>query len=272
MSLYQEVYHGESFSEEDFYAAAEYVFQPEIGGASQEEIESFLIERVSTMTPEEAESFWSNLGNVAKKVGSGALKMVSKAAPMVGTAVGAMYGVPQLGGMVGGLAGNLAGAGSRALDRMPNFKSTPKRRVRRKRYVDPALRRAWNQTKTTAKNVGRHMIVAGNEYAAKHPVQPMKYGKSNESVLTEFFNDPVFEAALIRNAYADNFPESLSESDFDYINKVEAINYLTEGILSEYYGNNIITDGEYSVDQYGELIANYPEDRVERIESYIESF
>lgn len=277
MSLYQEVYQGESFTEEDFYNAARYVYQPQIGESTAEEIDDFLIGKVSTMTPEQAEGFWSSLGNVAKKVGSGALKVVSKAAPIVGTAVGTLYGVPSLGGMVGGLAGNLAGAGATALDKMPNFQDKPVRRVprrrkpnRRKPYTRD-LNRTWNQTKRTLGRVGKHALHAANDYAAQHPVQPYRRG-SNESVLTEFFNDPVFEAALIRNGFSEGLPGQLTENDYDFINKVEAVYYLTEGILTEYYENDLLNDEEYFVDEYGELVANYPEDRISRIESYIESF
>lgn len=275
MSLYQEVYHGESFSEADFYEAVRYIFQPEVGEATTEEIDSFLIETVSQMTPEEIESFWGKIGNFAKKVGSGALNIVSKAAPVVGTAVGAAYGVPQLGRMVGGLAGNLAGAGAKALDRVPDFRTQPRRRRRTspsRSNRNPELTRAWNQTRNTLGRVGRHALHAANDYAARNPVRRYGARENSSEVLSEMINNPIFEAALLRNTYAETNSENISVNDFNFLETVEAINYLTEGIISEYYDKGLVEDDEYFVDEYGELVVNYPEERVERIESFIENY
>ncbi len=288
MSLYQEVYHGESFSEEDFYDAVRYIFQPEIGESTTEEIDDFLIETVSEMTPEQAESFWKKIGNFAKKVGSGALKVVSKVAQPVGTAVGAAYGVPQLGGMIGGLAGNLAGAGSKALDRIPDFKTRRRRRrtsprrnrssYRRRSRRNPELRNAWRHTRRTLGRAGRHALRAANRYAAQNPVRP-RYREDVESfedntpaALSNVVNSPGFQALLFGRSNGNIPTENITESDYDFLEAVEAINYLTEGIIAEYYENDLLEDDEYLVDDYGELVINHPEEREERIEALIEEY
>lgn len=283
MNLYQEIYHGESFQEEDFYDAARYAFHQELSEAAPEEIDRYLIERVSGMTAEEAEGFWSSLGNIAKKIGSGALKVASVAAPIAGTAIGAAYGMPQLGSMAGGLVGNLAGAGAGALDKVPDFKSRRRRRRRRSRrrrsQVNPALRNTWRQTKQTLRGVGQAALQGANRYAAKHPVTPTNrptgpiFNKSSAKTLSTVVNNPQFQALLFgrANSRKENiYPEDITENDFDYLEMIEAINYLTEDIIAEYYEDDLLDDDSYSLDEEGELVVNYPEERVERVESYLE--
>ncbi len=281
MSLYQEVYHGESFSEQDFYDAVRYIFQPEVGESSEEIIDDFLIEKVGEMTPEEAESFWKSIGNFAKKVGSGALKVVSKVAQPIGTAVGTAFGVPQLGGMVGGLAGNLAGAGSKALDRIPNFKTRRRRRrtsSRRRRRRNPQLRNAWRNTRRHVRGAGRHALRAANRYASRNPIRPRyredveEHVENSPAVLSNIVNNPGFQAQLFGRANSNIPTENIAESDYDFLEAVEAINYLTEGIIAEYYENDLLDDNEYLVDDYGELVINNPEEREERIEALIEEY
>lgn len=278
MSLYQEVYHGESFSEQDFYDAVRYIFQPEIGEASEDIIDNFLIEKVSEMTPEEAESFWGKIGNFAKRVGSGALKVVSKAAPMVGTAIGTAYGVPQLGGMVGGLAGNLAGAGAKALDRAPNFRTGRRRRrrgsgARRRRRTNPALRNAWRQTRRHMRGAGRQALRAANRYAATRYREDFPETSGNTPAnLSNVVNNPNFQALLFGRSNSQGPTESISESDYDFLDAIEAINYLTEDIIAEYYENDLLEDDDYFIDDYGELVVNHPEERQERIEALIEEY
>ncbi|ULC59437.1 hypothetical protein MBM09_00305 [Flaviramulus sp. BrNp1-15] len=285
MNLYQEIYHGESFQEEDFYDAARYAFHQELAEASSEEIDKYLAERVNGMTAEEAESFWSSLGNIAKKVGSGALKVASVAAPIAGTAIGAAYGMPQLGGMAGGLVGNLAGAGAGALDKVPDFKSRRRRRRRPSRRrggrtrSNAQLRQTWGQTKQALGGLGRAALRGANRYAKNNPVTPTNrptgpiLGKSSSAVLSNVVNNPQFQALLFGRANAPQgeiYHENINENDFDYLDMVEAINYLTEDIIAEYYEDDLLDDDTYSIDEYGELVVNYPEDRIERVESYIE--
>ena len=52
---------------------------------------------------------------------------------------------------------------------------------------------------------------------------------------------------------------------------VEVVNYLTEDIIAEYYEDDLLDDDTYFIDEQGELVVNYPEDRMERVESYIEA-
>lgn len=276
MNLYQEIYHGESFGEEDFYDAARYVFNQELSESSAEEIDKFLVECVEDMTAEEAESFWKKLGNVAKKIGSGALKVASVAAPIVGTAFG------PLGTMAGGLAGNLAGAGAKALDRVPDFKINRRRRRRGglRRRRNPELRQAWNQTKHAARGIGKAALRGATRYAANNPVKAMHratgpiLGNNSSKILSSVLNNPRFQSLLFSKSsgenFADNYYEDLNESDYNYIEMIEAINYLSEDIIAEYYENDLLDDNQYFIDDHGELVVNYPEERVERMESFIE--
>lgn len=285
MNLYQEIYHGESFHEEDFYDAARYAFHQELAEASADEIDKYLVERVSGMTAEEAEGFWSSLGNVAKKVGSGALKVASVAAPIAGTAIGAAYGMPQLGGMAGGLVGNLAGAGAGALDKVPDFKPRKKRRRRRRRSGrgrrrgNAQLKQTWGQTKQVLGGVGRAALRGANRYAKNNPVTPTNrptgpvLGKNSAAVLSNVVNNPQFQALLFGRANAPQgefYSEDITENDFDYLDMVETINYLTEDIIAEYYEDDLLDDDTYSIGEEGELVVNYPEERIDRVESYIE--
>ncbi|AUC75764.1 hypothetical protein [Olleya sp. Bg11-27] len=287
MNLYQEIYHGESFHQEDFYDAARYVFHQELSEAAPEEIDQYLMERISGMTAEEAEGFWSSLGNVAKKVGSGVLKVASVAAPIAGTIIGGPAGAA-----IGGLAGNLAGAGAKALDRVPNFRSrsgrrrrsrpTRSRRTRSRRgrnARNPELRQAWNQTKQFAAGAGRAALKGASRYAANNPVQAAHrptgpiLGQNSAAVLSSVMNNPQFKALLFgrANGQTEFYSEDITENDFDYVDMVETINYLTEDIIAEYYQDDLLDDDSYSIDEAGELVVNYPEDRIERVESFIEA-
>ena len=96
------------------------------------------------------------------------------------------------------------------------------------------------------------------------------YRESDEGLLSKLIQDPNFEAVLLRNTYSEAAP-AITENDIDFLDKVEAINYLTENIIGNYYENALVDDDEYFVDEAGELVANYPEERVDRIESYIDS-
>lgn len=283
MNLYQEIYHGESFYEEDFYNAARYAFHQELSEATPEEIDNYLIERVSGMTAEEAEGFWSSLGNIAKKVGSGALKVASIAAPIVGTVVGGPAGAA-----IGGLAGNLAGAGAKALDRVPDFKSRsrstrrrrrPSRQRNRRTNTNPELRQAWNQTKQYAVGAGRAALQGAARYATNNPVTPTNtptgplLGRTSSAALSSIMNNPQFQALLFgrANGQGEYLPEEISENDLDFLDMVEVVNYLTEDIIAEYYEDDLLDDDTYFIDEQGELVVNYPEDRMERVESYIEA-
>ena len=97
MSLYHEVFQGESFSEDNYFEAVRYVLGPEYSNLNENELEDVLLSRVDQMSESEAEGFWSSLGNVASSIGSGVLRGVSAVAPIAGTAIGTYFGAPQIG-------------------------------------------------------------------------------------------------------------------------------------------------------------------------------
>lgn len=269
MNIYKEVYHGEDFTEENFYDAVRYVFGAEVAGASTEEIDSFLMEQVSQMTTEEAENFWQKIGGFAKKIASGALKVVKTVAPIAGTVVGGMYGMPQLGAAAGGMLGNLAGAGSQALNRGG-------RRGNRGIAQPNPIRTQLTQVGQYAKGVGQAALNAANQYAINNPYpvpapeNPLLSANSAK-ILSAILENPQFQALLFGKGFSSGNSESFDDSDADFIDMVEAVNYLTENIIADYYESGLVEDDEYYVDEYGELVVNFPEDRVERIESYLET-
>ncbi len=122
----------------DFYGAVEAVY-PDMAGASAEEIDTAVLEMFEGMSEAEIESWFSGLAKAAKTVWKGAgrvakaaapvvrkaLPIVAQVAPMAGTAIGAAFGQPGIGGMVG----NLVGSGAGALSGMMG----PTTRVRRPR-------------------------------------------------------------------------------------------------------------------------------------------
>lgn len=126
MSLYQQVFQGESFTEQNYFEAVRYVLGPEYESYPEDLLENELISRVNQMSESEAENFWSSLGNVAKNIGSGLLSGVSALAPIAGSVIGGVYGMPQVGSVVGGLVGNLAGAAGGALSNV-NIPNEPRR-------------------------------------------------------------------------------------------------------------------------------------------------
>lgn len=86
-------------------------------------------------------------------------------------------------------------------------------------------------------------------------------------------NNPQFQALLFgrANGQGEYLPEEISENDLDFLDMVEVVNYLTEDIIAEYYEDDLLDDDTYFIDEQGELVVNYPEDRMERVESYIEA-
>ncbi|UZO82325.1 hypothetical protein NBT05_07575 [Aquimarina sp. ERC-38] len=277
MNLYEEVFHGESFSEEDFYEAARYAFHQELYDASQEDIDEYLIEQISEMSPEEVAEFWGKLKNIAKKVGSGVLKVASVAAPIAGTALGAKFGAPHLGKMVGGMAGNLAGAGAKALDRniRRSGRSYRRRRGGSRRRLDPRVRGVLRRSGRHLRRAGRAAIRGANRYAAQNPVRPRyrwgeDFNENSSATLSKVIDNPQFQALMFGRAHGDSHTENITENDYDYIDLMETVNYLTEGILADYYKEDLLDDDTYAVNEYGELIVNNPEERAERAESLIE--
>ena len=287
MSLYHEVFQGESFSEQDYFEAVQYVLGPEYFGLSEDELEDELLSRVDLMSESEAEGFWSSLGNVAKNIGSGVLKGVSAIAPIAGTAVGAFFGAPQIGGTVGGLVSNLAGAAGTALSNVNipnNTRRTPQRRVQpRRRYVQPQrnnqanqqLRQTWNDTKSYVANAGRAIMPAVQQYVQDNPVrlnpqvaQDIGRVQGLYNQLGGIINNPQFQAGQAQQSIGAASANAPIESH-SFAELVESINYLTENILYEYYNDGIIPTEDYHVDNYGQFVSAYTPERINRLENII---
>ncbi|MEP7095958.1 MAG: S8 family serine peptidase [Flavobacterium sp.] len=147
MSLYHEVFQGESFSEDNYFEAVRYVLGPEYANLNESELENVLLSRVDQMSESEAEGFWFSLGNVASSIGSGVLRGVAAVAPIAGTAIGTYFGAPQIGGALGGLVSNLAGAGSAALDnnRQPQHRPAHQQQQYRRPANNSIVVGAYNQ-------------------------------------------------------------------------------------------------------------------------------
>lgn len=287
MSLYHEIYQGESFSENDYFEAVRYVLGPEYNGLSEEELENELLSRVDLMSESEAEGFWSSLGNVAKNVGSGVLRGVSAIAPIAGTAVGAYFGAPQIGGAVGGLVSNLAGSASTALSNVKIPNSTPRRQSRRTIYRptppqrqnqgNQQLRQTWRNTTNYLANAGRAVLPAVQQYVQDNPVQLNPQASRDISRVQGLYNqlggiinNPQFQAGQAQQSIGSASPNAPIESH-SFAELVESLNYLTENILYEYYNDGLIPTEDYYVDDYGQFIASYTPERVNRLENVIAS-
>jgi hypothetical protein len=284
MSLYHEIYQGESFSENDYFEAVRYVLGPEYNGFSEDELENELLSRVDLMSESEAEGFWSSLGNVAKNIGSGVLRGVSAIAPIAGTAVGAYFGAPQIGGAVGGLVGNLAGSASTALSNVNIPNSSPRRQPRRtnQRPTQPRqnqgnqqLRQTWRNTTNYLANAGRAVLPAVQQYVQDNPVQLNPQTSRDISRVQGLYNqlggvinNPQFQAGQAQQSIGAASPNAPIESH-SFAELVESLNYLTENILYEYYNEGLIPTEDYYVDDYGQFTASYTPERVNRLESVI---
>ncbi|WP_431241511.1 hypothetical protein ACQ9BO_15715 [Flavobacterium sp. P21] len=285
MSLYHEVFQGESFSEDNYFEAVRYVLGPEYSNLSESELEDVLLSRVNQMTESEAEGFWSSLGNVASSIGSGVLRGVSAVAPIVGTAVGTYFGAPQIGGAVGGLVSNLAGAGSAALDnsRQPQRRPTPQQPYRpapqpQRRPAQPsAFRQALGDTGRYLANAGRAVVPAIQQYVQDNPValrpqvaQDIGRIQGLYNQLGGVINNPQFQAGQAQQSLGTASPNAPIESH-SFAELIENVNYLTENILYEYYNGGLIPTEDYYVDQYGQFVGTNTPNRINRLENSIAS-
>ena len=287
MSLYHEVFQGESFSEDNYFEAVRYVLGPEYSNLSENELEDVLLSRVDQMSESEAEGFWSSLGNVASSIGSGVLRGVSAVAPIVGTAVGTYFGAPQIGGAVGGLVSNLAGAGSAALDnsRQQQRRPAPPQQQRRpannNNYRRPAapspVRQAWGNTTRYLADAGRAALPAIQQYVQDNPVQLRPQAAQDigrvqglYNQLGGIINNPQFQAGQAQQSLGTASPNSPIESH-SFAELIENVNYLTENILYEYYNGGLIPTEDYYVDQYGQFVGTNTPDRINRLENSIAS-
>ncbi|MCX6215276.1 hypothetical protein [Spirosoma sp.] len=121
----------DAFSEDDYYQGIRQLFSEDYQHLSDAELESIVYDRLAEMSPLEAESFLSGLGNVVKGVANGASNFVTRnaptiasvaqtALPLIGGAVGSVVapGVgTAIGSQLGSLAGNFAGQGLSRINR-----------------------------------------------------------------------------------------------------------------------------------------------------------
>lgn len=282
MSLYHEVFQGESFSEDNYFEAVRYVLGPEYSNLSESELEDVLLSRVDQMSESEAEGFWSSLGNVASSIGSGVLRGVSAVAPIVGTAVGTYFGAPQIGGAVGGLVSNLAGAGSDALDnsRQQQRRPAPQRRQappQQRRQAPSPVRQAWGNTTRYLADAGRAALPAIQQYVQDNPVQLRPQAAQDigrvqglYNQLGGIINNPQFQAGQAQQSLGTASPNSPIESH-SFAELIESVNYLTENILYEYYNGGLIPTEDYYVDQYGQFVGTNTPNRINRLENSIAS-
>lgn len=281
MSLYNQIYQGENFTEQDYFEAVRYVLGPEYGSLSESELENELLGRVGQMSESEAEGFWSSLGNVARNIGSGVLRGVSAIAPIAGTAVGTYFGAPQIGAALGGVVGNLAGSASSALAntnaRNPQRPSPhyPQQGRPQARPAHRPLGQTWQNTTRYLANAGRAVLPAVNQYVQNNPVplDPQVQQDVNRvhglySQLGSIINNPQFQAGQAQQSLGTASPNAPIEN-VSFAELVESLNYLTENILYEYYNNGLIPTEDYHVDDYGQFVASYTPQRVDRIESIL---
>jgi len=289
MSLYHEVFQGESFSEDNYFEAVRYVLGPEYANLNESELEDVLLSRVDQMSESEAEGFWSSLGNVASSIGSGVLRGVAAVAPIAGTAIGTYFGAPQIGGALGGLVSNLAGAGSAALDnsRQPQpqqRRPIPQQQRRpannnnyRRRPAPSQVGQAWNNTTRYLADAGRAAIPAIQQYVQDNPVQLRPQAaqdigrvQSLYNQLGGVINNPQFQAGQAQQSLGTASPNSPIESH-SFAELIESVNYLTENILYEYYNGGLIPTEDYYVDQYGQFVGTNTPNRINRLENSIAS-
>lgn len=297
MSLYNQVYQGESFTEADYFEAVRYVLGPEYAHLGESELEDVLLSRVNQMSESEAESFWSSLGNVARNVGSGLLRGVSAVAPIAGTAVGTFFGAPQIGGAIGGLVGNLAGSassalsssgqGQRAPQRIPqrapqNYVPRPQQPRQAPQYAprpqNPAnqqLRQTWNDTRNYVANAGRAVLPAIQQYVQDNPVQLNQQTQQGVNAIQGWYNqlggiinNPQFQAGQAQQSLGVASPNAPIESH-SFAELIESINFLTENILYEYYNNGIIPTEDYYVTDYGQFVGANTPNRINRLQNVI---
>lgn len=289
MSLYHEVFQGESFSEDNYFEAVRYVLGPEYSNLNESELEDVLLSRVDQMSESEAEGFWSSLGNVASSIGSGVLRGVSAVAPIAGTAIGTYFGAPQIGGAVGGLVSNLAGAGSAALDnsRQQQRRPSPPQQYRpapqqpQRRPTQPTqpspIRQAWGNTTRYLADAGRAALPAIQQYVQDNPVvlrpqaaQDIGRVQGLYNQLGGVINNPQFQAGQAQQSLGTASPNAPIESH-SFAELIESVNYLTENILYEYYNGGLIPTEDYYVDQYGQFVGTNTPNRINRLENSIAS-
>jgi hypothetical protein len=258
MSLYHQVYNGESFSEQDFYGAVRYVLGPESYHYNQEQLENAILDRVDVLGESDAENFWRNLGKVARNVGTGALKVVSVAAPVAGNIIGG-----PIGGAIGKLGGNLAGAAASAIQGNPQGRQQ--------------LQQAWQQTRQMGQGLVQQVAPVVQQYVADNPVAVNQPAAQNAagmqdllSQLMGLMNNPQLQAALAQQSVGA-VPANRPTESHSFTEMVESLYSLSGDLLKEYYEGGLIDTESYAYDRYGQLVPldNY---RVARLTESIAYF
>jgi hypothetical protein len=287
MSLYHEVFQGESFSEQDYFEAVRYVLGPEYSNLGESELENILLSRVDQMSESEAEGFWSSLGNVASSIGSGVLRGVSAIAPIAGTAIGTYFGAPQIGGALGGLVSNLAGSGATALSnynqqnqqrqQAPPRRYAPQQPQRQYQNPPSQFRQTFNNTGRYLANAGRAALPAINQYIQDNPVQLNPQARQDIGRVQNLYgqlggiiNNPQFQAGQAQQSLGTASPNAPIESH-SFAELIENVNYLTENILYEYYNGGFIPSEDYFVNDYGQFVGSNSPSRINRVQTSIAS-
>jgi hypothetical protein len=280
MSLYHQIYQGESFSEQDFIEAVRYVLGEDFYDAPVEVLESEIISRTELLSESEAENFWRSIGNVAKTVGSGILRGAAAVAPIAGTVLGAKFGVPQLGAAAGNMVSNLANAGSNALRQSvrPIPRPVYRRPVRAARRGNPELQNAWRDTTRFVAGAGRAVLPALNQYAQDNPIALNQHSQNDISRMQKLYqqlgnilNSPELQVGQAQQSIGASSPNAPIENH-SYTDLIESINYLTENILYEYYNEGFIPQEDYFAEENGQFVRLYQPGTLERLENLVGTF
>jgi hypothetical protein len=98
---------------EDHLQGARVLLAPQYRNISDQDLRNYLLYLTSSLSEEDAESFFSDLGNTFKSVGKEVLKAVPTIAPILGSAAGTLIGGPvgaQIGSTLGNTVGQFAGS------------------------------------------------------------------------------------------------------------------------------------------------------------------
>lgn len=213
--------HQEEFIE-SWYQTAEYVLTDQTDQLSREEIDRLLAEATYDMTEEEAEGFLSGLVNVAKKGLKVVAPILKKAAPIIGTAAGAVIGGPigaKLGGALGGAIAGSGGAGRQQASRNQPAPSLQGRQAPSPAFSSPSGNIAG--TPAGYAPVGKQLLVLINnpEYLiqllrAVIPAQSSRTPRTSESFISHVNTMKQLSEDLLDVSFEENNP--ISEYDDAY--------------------------------------------------------
>ena len=176
-----------------YIEAARLVFPDEFADAEDEEINESLWEWTQDMSPEELEGFWGNIGRLAKKAFKAAAPLIQKAAPVVGTVIGAGFGGvgAPIGGMIGRLVGSCVGALSQAGAR---------RRRRRPRRLSVSRRRRFRRMRMQRRRPMRYRRAQPRSGSYRRGGAAGWFPLGAAGQLVNVMRDPRVQQALARGA------------------------------------------------------------------------